>query len=300
MRQARITYEGAIHHVMSRGYNGFPIFKTDIEKDKLLELFENNAEKCKISILSYCIMDNHYHLIIQNSSGKMPEFFRKVNGEFANFYRRKNGGRGYVFQDRYKSILIQDDSYLLVVIAYVLNNPVRARITENFLVYKWSSGSMYFKNKETKLIDFAFVEELFSNIIEFKEFVSATDIDQLPTIKTEIGKIIGGEEFYIESLEKFNRRKEGESLEGIRSEDQYYELVEKIYYEFKRKYGIDPDKLKTNTFEGKRLRGIFLINLKDRGGLTYREIKEFGIFADIKFNSMGKMYRDAIKRNDKK
>ncbi len=300
MREARITYEGAIHHAMARGYDGLPIFKTDIAKEQLLDLLEKNAEKCKVSILSYCIMDNHYHFIIQNSSGKMAEFFRRLNGEFANFYRKKNGGRGYVFQDRYKSVLIQDDSYLLVVIAYVLNNPVRAKITENFLDYKWSSSSLYFSDMERKLIDKSFVEELFSNRNELINFVNGTNIEELPTIKTEMGKIIGGEEFYIKSLEKFNRRKDGVSLEGIRSNDQYFEPIGKIYYEFKRKYGVNPNNIKTNTFEGKRLRGKLLINLKDRGGLTYREIKEFGLFSDVKFNSLGKMYSDAVKKENKK
>lgn len=66
----------------------------------------------------------------------MSDFFRRVNGEFSNFFRKRNGSRGYVFQDRYKSILIQDDSYLLVEIAYVLNNPVRTGITGKFWSYK--------------------------------------------------------------------------------------------------------------------------------------------------------------------
>jgi REP element-mobilizing transposase RayT len=298
MRKARITYEGAIHHVMNRGYDGLPIFKRDREKGMLLKLLEKNAEKCKVSLLAYCIMDNHYHMIIQNSTGKMPDFFRRVNGEFANFYRKRYGGRGYVFQDRYKSTLVQDDAYLLIVIAYVLNNPVRVGIADNFLEYEWSSGSKYFSSRQkTKLVDITFVEELFSNIGEFFHFVIGTDIEDLPSLKTELGRIIGGEEFYIDSLKKFNRRKHGESLESMRSDDQYFEPIDKIYYEFKRKYGVDPDKLKTNNFEGKRLRGQFLIYLKDRGGLTYREIKKFDVFSDVKFNSLGKMYKDAMEKN---
>jgi REP element-mobilizing transposase RayT len=300
MRQARITYEGAIHHAMNRGHNGLPIFKTGIEKDKLIDLMEKNSEKCKVSIIAYCIMDNHYHLIIQNSSGKMSDFFRRVNSEYAHYYRKKYGGRGYVFQDRYKSNIIQDDSYLLVAIAYVLNNPVRAKIRENFLDYKWSSGSLYFSNKETKLVDIIFVEELFSNINELVGFVNGTNIEELPTIKTELGKIVGGEEFYIEALEKFNRRKEGYSLESMRSDDQYFEPLEKIYYEFKRKYNIYPDDLKTNTFTGKRLRAKLLVNIKDRGGLTYREINELDIFSDVKFNTLGSMYKNEVESNRKK
>jgi len=280
---------------MNRGHDGLPIFKTDPDKEKLLELFELNGIKCKITILAYCIMDNHYHLAIQNRSGRMSQFFRKVNSEYANYYRKKKGGRGYVFQDRYKSTLIQDDSYLLIAIAYILNNPVRARLTKDFLEYKWSSGSIYFKNKDSKFVDRVFVEELVSDINEFYEFVYGADIKELPIIKTDMGRVIGGEEFYFKSLKKFNRRKEGESLGCMRADDKYFEPIEKIYYEFKRKYGVDPDKLKTNTFEGKRLRAKFLVNLKDRGGLTYREIQKLELFSDVKFHSLGGIYRNAVK-----
>ena len=254
MRQARITYEGAIHHAMNRGHDGLPIFKSSGDKEKLLDILQVNAEKSKISILAYCIMDNHYHMIIQNSSGMMSHFFRNVNSDYATYYRKNQGGRGYVFQDRYNSTLIQDDSYLLVAIAYVLNNPVRAKLTKDFLEYKWSSGSVYFKEKECQIIEADFVEELFTDINEFYEFVYGTDMEELPTIKTDLGRIIGGEEFYIKSLIKFNRRDEGRSIESMRSDDQYFEPIKKIYYEFKRRYGIDPDELKTNTFKGKRLR----------------------------------------------
>jgi len=76
-------------------------------------------------------------------------------------------------------------------------------------------------------------------------------------------------------------------------------LLEKIYYEFKRKYDIEPDEIKTNTFEGKRLRAKLLVNIKDRGGLTYREINELDIFSDVKFNSLGCMYKNAVEKDKK-
>lgn len=296
MRRARITYEGAIHHAMNRGYNGLPIFIEDIEKEKLLELIKKNLEKTKVSILAFCIMNNHYHLIVQNSSGRMPDFFRRLNGEFANFYRRKNGGKGYVFQDRYKSILIQDDSYLLLVIAYVLNNPVRKGITKNFLNYEWSSGSKYFNNN-FEFIDTAFIRDSFPSKRAFSNFINGTDIKELPTIKTETGNIIGGEEFYIKSLKKFDRRNNDKSIGYMRVEDHYFEPVEKIFYEFEKKYGVNPDKLETNTIKGKRLRSKLLINLKNRGGMTYKEINKLDAFSELKFNSLGKIYRDALKGN---
>ena len=86
----------------------------------------------------------------------------------------------------------------------------------------------------------------------------------------------------------------------MRTDDQYFEPLEKIYYEFKRKYGVNPDDLKTNTFEGKKLRAKFLVNLKDKGGLTYREINKLDIFSNVKFHSLGSIYRNGLKAAKKK
>ncbi len=74
MRRARITYEGALHHAMNRGINGDDIFVGSKSKTTFLDLMQDTARKLKIRILAYCIMDNHYHLILENSSGRMSDF----------------------------------------------------------------------------------------------------------------------------------------------------------------------------------------------------------------------------------
>jgi len=71
-------------------------------------------------------MDNHYHLVLDNSSGKMSEYFKRLNGQYGMYYRKITGGKGYVFQGRFNSTLIEKDAYLLHSIAYLLRNPVRS------------------------------------------------------------------------------------------------------------------------------------------------------------------------------
>ena len=153
MRRARVTYQGAFHHAMNRGYEGKKIFLKDSEKNLFLELLKETAKVLRIRIFAYCIMDNHYHLVLENSSGRMSEFFKKFNGQYGRIYRKENKGKGYVFQDRFKSKIIQDDSYLLMVIGYVLNNPVRAGLATDFLDYQWSSSSLYFNKQSSDIID---------------------------------------------------------------------------------------------------------------------------------------------------
>jgi len=77
MRRARITYEGAFHHVMNRGIKGEAIFSGDLEKSQFLDYLKEFSQKLRIRLLAYCVMDNHYHIIIQNSSGRMSEAVSK-------------------------------------------------------------------------------------------------------------------------------------------------------------------------------------------------------------------------------
>ncbi|MCP4220117.1 MAG: hypothetical protein GY765_36130, partial [bacterium] len=87
MRRARITYEGAVHHVMNRGYDGNDIFQGDKSKSIFLDYLADAAQKLKIKIFAYCVMDTHYHLVLENSSGRMSEFMKRLNGLYGMYFR---------------------------------------------------------------------------------------------------------------------------------------------------------------------------------------------------------------------
>jgi len=290
VRRARLTYQGAFHHAMNRGYEGRPIFKEDSSKDFFLDLIVKLQELLKIRVLAYCIMDNHYHLVIQNSSGRMSDFFKQLNGQFGHYYRSHYGGKGYVFQSRYKSLLIQDDSYLLMVIAYVLKNPVKSGICKSFREYQWSSGYKYFSKKEDTGIDFEYVESLFGSMQELMNLVNGIDFDKLPTVTSEMGKIIGGENRIAEMLERSDRRNLGRSKKRKRRDDRYFEPLEKIFYEFEKSKKVKIEEIDTNSRSGKRLRSELLVYLKELGGMKYSEIAELDLFGDLTINSLGPIY----------
>lgn len=96
-----------------------------------------------VHLIGYCVMNNHYHVLLENSSGRMSALLKQVNGSYGIYYRRKHGGKGYVFQNRFKSTLIQDDSYLRLAILYLLQNPVRAGLAAKCEEYPWSSAGEY-------------------------------------------------------------------------------------------------------------------------------------------------------------
>jgi len=104
-----------------------------------------------IRLFSYCVMDNHYHLVLENSSGRMSDCLRLLNGQYGMYYRKMYGGKGYVFQSRFKSTIIENDGYLIKSIAYLLQNPVRAGIVAIARNYIWSSvkcGLLLFKSRD--------------------------------------------------------------------------------------------------------------------------------------------------------
>lgn len=300
MRRARVTFEGAFHHAMNIGHEGKKIFQRNSHKIKFLELLKKTSQETKIRIFAYCVMDNHYHLVLENSSGKMSEFFKKLNGQYGTFFRIGHKGKGYVFQDRFKSKIIQDDSYLIMVIGYVLNNPVRAGIVNDFLDYKWSSSSSYFKFNPSDIVDNQYVEHLYVNFQNMANQIRNLSIENLPSIKTRIGDIIGNNDFLEKSLNKFNRRDSSDQRDGYkRISDYHFEPVAKVFYEFKKKHNMDAYKIDTTTFFGKRLRSELLVNLKDKAGLTYGEIKKIPIFSDLKLSSLGWICKQARNRMKK-
>ena len=276
---------------MNRGYDGNPIFQEDKSKEVFLEFLEKSARLTQTRVLAYCIMDNHYHLILENTTSSMPEFFKRLNGEYGTYYRQMQGGKGYVFQNRYKSTLIQDDPYLVLSIAYILNNPVKARIVKDFKEYPWSSASLYYSEDSYGGVDKGFVEELFETKDGFNESVrSAMGIEQLPMARTEMGMIIGGEDFAPVAMRKADRRSGRQSLERNRKRDMHFDPVEKILMEFENKHDIRLERLDYGTLHGKRLRSELLVNLKERSGLTYSQIAKLDYFSDLSINSLGSLY----------
>ena len=291
MRRARVTYEGAFHHAMNRSHGGRSLFLSDQDRSTFINIMASAQKTAKIRLLAYCIMSNHYHLIIQDLTNRMATFFKHLNGEYARYFRKKHGGRGYVFQDRYKSLLIQDDAYLLLSIAYTLNNPVKINRCACYLDYPWSSGQLYFSASAEEWLDVHYVENLFDDYESMKHFVDRQkDLDQLPVTKTPMGLVVGGEEFVPQALAKADRRSSGPSLERNRADDQYFEPVEKVIYEFEKKNRIKISEIRCCTHKEKRLRAQLLVLLKDLAGLRYRDIAKIDLFSDLSCGSLGMIY----------
>jgi putative transposase len=138
-RPLRIEYDGALYHVTSRGNERKAIFKHDRDRKLFLDTLAQVNKRFNWVCHAYCLMDNHYHLVIETPDGNLSKGMRHLNGMYTQAYNKRYGRVGHLFQGRFKGILVQKDSHLLEVCRYVVLNPVRAKSSSHPRLYKWSS-----------------------------------------------------------------------------------------------------------------------------------------------------------------
>ena len=138
-RPLRIEYPGALYHATARGNARAKIFRSDKDREYFLDLLGFVINRFHWLCHAYCLMDNHYHLIIETPEGNLSKGMRQLNGIYTQKYNWKYKKTGHVFQGRYKAIIVDKDSYLLELCRYVVLNPVRANIVNQPQDWKWSS-----------------------------------------------------------------------------------------------------------------------------------------------------------------
>lgn len=138
-RPLRIEYPDALYHVTSRGNARNDIFHSDSDRETFLKIFSGVVHRFNWLCHAYCLMDNHYHLLIETPDGNLSKGMRQLNGVYTQRYNWLHQKTGHVFQGRYKAILVEKDSYLLELCRYVVLNPVRTRMKEKPEQWVWSS-----------------------------------------------------------------------------------------------------------------------------------------------------------------
>lgn len=138
-RPLRIEYAGALYHVTSRGNAQADIYQQDADRNEFLSLLSQTCVKFHWRCHAYCLMGNHYHLLIETLQPTLSKGMRFLNGVYAQRFNKCHLRVGHLLQGRFKSILVQNDTYLLELARYVVLNPVRARMVHNAVAWPWSS-----------------------------------------------------------------------------------------------------------------------------------------------------------------
>ena len=142
-RSARAKSESGIYHVMLRGINRQSIFSDEEDSEKFIQVLSECQDVSGYEIYAYCLMGNHVHLLMKVNDEPLEQIFKRIGARYVFYYNWKYKRSGHLFQDRYKSEPVENDSYLLTVVRYIHQNPVKAKIVKELDKYRWSSYNDY-------------------------------------------------------------------------------------------------------------------------------------------------------------
>jgi len=147
-RQWRIEYPNAFYHVFSRGNGHQNIFLSDRDRFVFLNLLKELSERFKIDIYAYVLMENHYHLLIKTPEANLSKAMQWFGTTYTRRFNLLNDRDGHLFQGRFKSIIVENDTYLLGLSYYIHRNPLRAGLVDRLSDFKWSSYPYYAYSKK--------------------------------------------------------------------------------------------------------------------------------------------------------
>lgn len=299
MRRARVTYHGAFHHVMSRGYEGRNIFKDSSAKDFLVTLFRRFAARNEIKLLGWCILDNHYHLILRNDQDQLSRFMKEVNGTYGRYYRMMYGGKGAIFDGRFKSTVIENDEYLRASLLYLFQNPVRAGLALSADGYSWSSMMELTDQNSFALTDRDFILEFLGSVRQVMSELAEQGNELMRPDANRWGETLGQPAFRYRSLQKLNRRQSAAKKEKLqRIKDRLEERGGRTLKEFCLKKQIPVEVLSSRSRKASRLRKELILLLRDECGLRLMEIHQLEPYRHLALSSLGKLYHLARQSND--
>jgi len=244
-RKPRIHYQGALYHVIVRGNNRAYIFKSGENKEEYKKIVSKYKKRYRFKLYAYCIMDNHAHLLIEVGDVPLSKIMQGIQQVFTQHYNRKNKTTGHVFEQRYKSYLCDRDVYLLSLIRYIHQNPVRSKLTDG-INYQWSSHQEYIgilgladanfplslfahhKNKATKRY-LTFMDEM-----ETKEVKSMIKEEEIEVDKNIEERYKIAKDALIKIIEEVTEIKMGRIKGNTKS--KRISDIRKLYIKFLKKY----------------------------------------------------------------
>lgn len=147
-RPLRIEYPNAFYHITSRGNERRAIFRSKGDYERFLGYFESATERYGARIHCFCLMPNHYHLLLETPRGNLHRILHHLNTSYTNYFNKKTRRVGHLFQGRYRAILVEKDAYALELSRYIHLNPVRADLVKEASQYPWSSHMAYVEREK--------------------------------------------------------------------------------------------------------------------------------------------------------
>ena len=285
-RPLRIEYPNAVYHISSRGNARADIFIDDTDREKFLGVLGMVVKRYNWLCHGYCLMDNHYHLLIETPDGNLSQGMRQLNGIYTQTFNRRHNRVGHVFQGRFKAVVVEKDSHLLELCRYVVLNPVRAGMAVSAQKWRWSSyrATAGTAKKEPYLTAKWILDQFGRTKAEacgkYREFVQdGVGHKEAPWEKLK-GQVILGSDMFIARMQEYLDGKEQVSeiprkqrLAGRPSLDALFPHGERLT---------------------KKERNPAIYDAHVRHGYT---LKEIATYLDIHYTTVSKVLQTADKKN---
>ena len=278
-RPYRLQGENCLYHITSRGNGRQRIFVSDSDYRQFMFYLLRSKEKYNFYLYAFVFMGNHYHLLIETTQPNLARIMHYINSSYTIYFNVKRNRCGHLFQGRYKSILVDKDSYLLELTRYIHLNPVRARLVTKPEAYKWSSYRGYLTKAGDGYIDKEQVKKDIPLSPEhYRQFVEeGLNGNRDPFKDVYAGFILGKTDFIKEKLEDLKQIVEGKefSFKGeLTNPAKDSEIMDSIT----RKYGINRADLRKLKHRPSKEKKVALYLLKRYSNLSNTEIGEqFGV-----------------------
>lgn len=289
-RPLRIQYPDAWYHLMNRGRRREEVYVDASDYLAFIDLLREASEIFNVRIAAYCLMSNHYHLLIQTPDGNVSRFMRHVNGIYTQKFNKRHGHDGPLFRGRYRSILIDQDSYLLELVRYIHRNPFDSGLENVFGQYPWSSHRGYVSNaKKWKWLCKDFILSLFSEnkntrIRLYEKFVLKDNSEAVSRVlgKMRIPPILGNDKFIQWVKENFFDKKYDKEVPQSKALAPNVEEIRGAVCKF---YGIDQKELsesRRGVANEPRKMAIYLARRLSRESLgTIAEAFNMGAYSSV-------------------
>ncbi|MDW7739030.1 MAG: transposase [Bacillota bacterium] len=197
-RQAREKSNTGIYHIMIRGINKQKIFLDRNDREKFLSALLKYKKSSGYDVFGYCLMDNHIHLLLKEGQEPIDLTLKRIGVSYVFWFNKKYERSGHLFQDRFKSEPVEDDLYLFVVLRYIHQNPLNAKIVKDISDFEWSSHNSYL-NQTGELVDFSFILKIFNPdpplaVTAYKSFMLMKNRDECLDIDDEENKNISDQQ----------------------------------------------------------------------------------------------------------
>ncbi len=202
-RPLRIEFPDAWYHVMNRGRRREEIFSGRDDYLRFIELLQEGSTMWNVRIAGFCLMPDHYHLLVQTPDANLSRFMRHLDGVYTQRFNRSHNCDGSVFRGRYKAILVDADTYLLELLRYIHRNPLRAGLVSRLDRYGWSSHMGYLsRSRNSSWLHSEFVLSMLSEDKEkqataYRDFMDEPESDELTSLFSQrnIPSVLGSERF---------------------------------------------------------------------------------------------------------